>query len=398
MKTTRLNVFLFFVITTLTFWVSAAPLAQKEWTFLLFLNGHNNLSSYGDMNIKDMEKSGSTDQVNLVVEWGQSGSNLTNRLLVQKSTDPSKVTSPIIMSLKDRDMGNYKNLVDFVKWGVDNFPAKRYFVAVWNHGSGWHFQKTDQKADQVGIHDISYDDVTGNEITTEQLGVAMAEIKQYIGRNIDIYGSDACLMQMLEVATEMKSSVDYIVGSEETEPAEGWPYDTFMKKWTSAPSSTPAEVSILLSKEYLAAYSGGSYGTKKVTFSALDISKLDAVIQSAGAMAAHLTSMDAGAFDKVKNSLRTVQSYYYSDYKDYGDFLKTIEALPIKKDLQLLSKAQSDLKSLVLTVDSSAGYSKSKGITVWLPSSLGSYMDRYKGLEFDKLSGWSQFIEKAIKK
>lgn len=393
MKTTRSNAFLFFVFLVISLGAKALPLAQKEWTFLLFLNGHNNLSSYGDMNIKDMEKSGSSDQVNLVVEWGQSGNNLTNRLLVQKSTDPSKVTSPILMGLKDRDMGDYKNLVDFVKWGVDNFPAKHYFVAVWNHGSGWHFQKSNQ----VGINDISYDDVTGNQITTEQLGQAMAEIKQYIGRNVDIYGSDACLMQMLEVATEMKSSVDYFVGSEETEPAEGWPYDLFMKKWIAAPQSTPAEVSILLSKEYLAAYSGGSYGTKKVTFSALDISKLDAVIQSAGAMASHLKSMDVASIDKIKKSLRSVQAYYYSDYKDYGDLLKTIEALSIKKDDALFAKAQSDLKSLVLSVDSSNTYTKSRGVSVWVPTSASTYMPRYKGLEFDKQSSWSQFLEKVVK-
>lgn len=397
MKTTTQKVFLFFIAFVFSLGVQALPLAQKEWTFLLFLNGHNNLSSYGDMNIKDMEKSGSNDQVNLVVEWGKSNTNLTHRLLVEKSTNPAKVTSPIIMSLKDRDMGDYKNLVDFVKWGADNFPAKHYFVAVWNHGSGWHFQDAKIKSGAVSVNDISFDDNTGNHITTEQLGLAMAEIKQYLGRNVDIYGSDACLMQMLEVAAEMKNSVDYIVGSEETEPGEGWPYEPFMKKWTAAPQSTPAEISILLSKEYLKAYSGGVYGNKPGTFSALDVSKLDAVIQSATAVASHLKSMDAASLKKIKSSLRSVQSYYYSDYKDYGHLLKTIEALPINKDAGLFAKAKSDVSSLVLTVDSAASYSKSTGVSVWVPSSVTGDMARYKGLEFDKQSGWSQFLEKVLK-
>ena len=397
MKTTTQKVLLFLIASILSLSAQALPLAQKEWTFLLFLNGHNNLSSFGDMNIKDMEKSGSTDQVNLVVEWGKSDSNLTSRLLVKKSTDPSKVTSPIIMSLKDRDMGDVNSLVDFVKWGADNFPAKHYFVAVWNHGSGWHFQDANKiKSGEISMNDISYDDNTGHHITTEQLGLAMAEIKQHIGRNIDIYGSDACLMQMLEVAAEMKNSVDYFSGSEETEPGEGWPYDTFTKKWTQAPQSTPAEVSILLSKEYLRAYSGGAYGTKSITFSALDLSKLDAVIHSAGALAAHLKAMDADSVIKIKASLNSVQSYYYSDYKDYGNLLKTIEALPIKKDASLFAKAKSDMKSLVLTVDSSASYAKSTGVSVWVPTYSSSEMARYKGLVFDKESNWSLFLEKVL--
>lgn len=398
MKTTTQKVFLFLFASVMSLSVQALPLAQKEWTFLLFLNGHNNLSSYGDMNIKDMEKSGSTDQVNMVVEWGKSDSNLTSRLLVEKSKDPSKVTSPILMTLKDRDMGDYKNLVDFVKWGTENFPAKHYFVAVWNHGSGWHLQdaKKSGAGGGISINDISFDDNSGNHITTEQLGQAMAEIKQMIGRNIDIYGSDACLMQMLEVVGEMKNSVDYVVGSEETEPGEGWPYEWFMKKWTAAPQSTPAEVSVLLSKEYLKAYNGGVYGKKSVTFSALDVSKYDTVIQSAAAVAAHLKTMNADSLKKIKTAMSSVQAYYYSDYKDFGNMLKVIEALPIQKDTTIFSKAKADVKSMVLSVDSSTSYAKSTGVSLWMPSYTSSDMDRYKGLNFDKETGWSQLIEKVI--
>jgi hypothetical protein len=399
MKATTHKLLLFIAAIGLSISAKAAPLAQKEWTFLLFLNGHNNLASYSDMNIKDMEKAGSTDQVNLVVEWGKEGDPATKRLLVQKSTDPSQVTSPIIESQNNVDMGDYHSLVDFVKWGVDNFPAKHYFVAVWNHGSGWHIESAKLKNGGVSINDISYDDDSGNHITTEQLGQAMAEIKQYIGHNVDVYGSDACLMSMIEVAAEMKDSVDYFVGSQETEPGEGWPYATWMQKWTTNPQGTPAEVSTWLSKEYLKAYSpGGVYGTQSITFSALDLSKLDAVIASSAKVAAHLKTLSAADLKKVKSSVNKVQDFYYSDYKDYGDLIKTVKALPIQKDTKLIDQAAADLKALVVSTDSSASYSKSTGLSIWVPSSSGSsYMDRYKGLAYDKASGWSSFLEKLLK-
>ncbi len=402
MRTTTQKIFLFLAIAILSVSAKALPLAEKEWTFLLFLNGHNNLSSFGYMNLKDMEKTGSTDQLNLVVEWGKADDALTHRLLVQKSTDPAKVTSPSLMTMKDRDMGDYKNLVDFVKWGVDNFPAKHYFVAVWNHGAGWHFEEFKKqnisKFGEVHMNDISFDDNSGNKITTEQLGVAMAEIKQYIGRNVDIYGSDACLMQMVEVAAEMKTSVDYFVGSEEVEPGEGWPYAPFIQKWSAAPQSTASEVSVLLSKEYLKAYTaGGVYATRSVTFSALDMSKLDAVIQSSKELAEHLKSLGADSLKKIKTALRSVQGYYYSDYKDYGHFVKTVEALPFNKDANLIARVKSDINSLVLSTDSSTSYSKSTGMSIWLPAYASSEMARYKGLQFDKTTGWSQLIEKIIK-
>ncbi len=408
MKTTQ-KMFVVFALTifslTATAKVQSLPLPEKEWTFLLFLNGHNNLSSFGHMNIKDMEKSGSTDQVNMVVEWGKSDDVKTHRFLVEKSTDPSKVSSPMLMSRPNVDMGDYKNLVDFVKWGAENFPAKHYFVAVWNHGSGWHFQDmahgklaaTDMTklSSPIHINDISYDDNSGHHITTEQLGVAMSDIKTILGRNVDIYGSDACLMQMIEVASEMKDSVNYFVGSQDLEPGAGWPYAPFIQKWTATPTMTPAEVSVLLSKEYLKSYSkGGVYGQDDVTFSAMDVTKLDALNASTTALVTHLKSMDAASLKKVKVAAAASQDFYYSDYKDLGDFLKRIEALQINADQVLISQVKSDLAAVVLSTDNSSSFAGATGLSIWMPGTYdsSSYMTRYQGLQFDKLTNWSSLI------
>lgn len=395
MKTTTKFLLSILAFSFITVGAKAAPLAEKEWTFLLFLNGHNNLSSYGHMNLKDMEKTGSTDQLNMVVEWGQYDEEMTHRMLIKKSTDPSKVTSPIVMSLKDHDMGDYRNLVDFVKWGVENYPAKRYFVAVWNHGSGWHFQNTRDVNFQPT--DISFDDHTGNTITTEQLGVAMNEIKNFIGRKVDIYGSDACLMQMVEVAAEMKDSVSYFLGSQDTEPAEGWGYEALMKGWAANPTMSPAEVGALLSKTYLKAYSGGAYGTKDVTFSVLDVTKLNTLMASTTKLAASLSAMDAASMSKVKAAMSSVQDFYYSDYKDYGSFLKVIEALPIQKDMKLISQVKADLQASIVTVDSSNYFKNATGLSIWIPNYVSSDMGRYTGLVFDKETQWSVFLNKVLK-
>lgn len=368
----------------------ATPAAEKEWTFLLFLNGHNNLSSYGDMNLKDMEKSGSTDQVNYIVEWGKSGDKVNRRLRVEKSKDPSKVTSPTVMTLNNVDMGDYKNLIEFVRWGVKAYPAKHYFIAVWNHGSGWKRLAPGQ----VQARDISYDDVSGNHITTEQLGLALAESKQIIGHNVDVYGSDACLMQMAEVATQFKDSVDYVAGSEETEPGQGWPYAPFMQKWGATPTQTPAEITKLLSQEYTKAYNGGVYGNQSVTFSAIDMSKMDAVINSTRALATHLKSLDNASLKAIKTAVtNNVLNFYYSDYADYADFLKKVDALSIRHDSKLFSAVANDIKSLVLSVDSTSSFKDAGGLSIWAPNFASSDMARYSGLEFSKLTGWDQFLQ-----
>lgn len=366
--------------------------ALKEWTFLVFINGHNNLSSFADMNIKDMEKTGSSDKVNIVVEWGSDSTKITKRLLVKKSTNPKKVTSPTIMELPNHDMGDYKNLVDFVKWGVKNYPAKHYFVAVWNHGSGWH------RTGSVSARDISFDDNTGNVITTEQLGLAMQESARYIGRPVDIYGSDACLMQMIEVGAELKDSVDYMVGSQELEPGEGWPYSPFIKQWVANPIMTAAQVSTLLSKEYKKAYDGGVYGHKPdTTFSAIDLRQLPAMYDSLQTLQSSLRSLSTPQFAEVKKAIKNSMNFYYTDYVDLGDFLKKTQSLSFSRAIEGLSSAQTALKEVVITADNGDSFVNASGLSIWLPTSQTSELNRYDNLEFSQKTGWNQLVRQVLR-
>src|SRR4029079_1837579 len=133
----------------------AAP--QKQWTFLIYLNGNNSLDEFGPMNLNQAETVGSTDQINIVVQWASESAGTVKRLLVKKDNDPKKVTSPIIQDMGKVDMGDYNSLVDFVKWGAANFPAQHYFIDVWDHGSGWH-----SKMRSEITRDISIDETTGN--------------------------------------------------------------------------------------------------------------------------------------------------------------------------------------------------------------------------------------------
>src|SRR6185437_6314547 len=149
-----------------------AATAPKNWTFLIYLNGDNNLDSFGAQNIESMEQVGSNDQVNIVVQWASEAAGKTVRLLVQKSTNPSAVTSPVVQDLGKVDMGDFHSLENFIQWGVQNYPAQHYFVDVWDHGSGWHSIEA-MSAPMPGMHlrpnDISWDDNSGNFISTEQL-------------------------------------------------------------------------------------------------------------------------------------------------------------------------------------------------------------------------------------
>ena len=374
---------------------SFAQAPKKEWTFLIFLNGHNNLSSFGEMNIKEMEKIGSTKDLNIIVEWGSASTPITKRLYIEKSKNINKVTSKPLKQMKDYDMGNYKNLQSFVRWGIENYPANHYFITVWNHGSGWR-----RTATPPATRNISFDDNTGNKITTEELGLAMADAKSALGRNVDIYGSDACLMQMVEVAGEMKDSVDYFVGSQETIPAEGWPYLPFLTKWSAAPRMTPREVSILLSKEYVEGYtSNGVYGARDgITFSAWDLSKLSDAYTAIKNFAASLNTLKPADWTKIKNAIPNALSFSFSDYVDLGDFTKQIQNLKLKTiDAGILKDVQQSIHDVVLTTDNGDGFNKATGLSIWLPQASNDNQARYDKLKFSQATGWNTITKQVVK-
>ena len=364
---------------------------MKEWTFLTYLNGHNNLDPFGKANIISMEKVGSNSQVNIVVQWASSKYPKTRRLLVEKSKDSSKVTSRIVEELPRVDMGDYHSLIEFIRWAHENYPAKHYFINVWNHGNGW-------KTKQISAEDISYDDFSGHKISTEELGLAMNEAAAIIGHKVDIYGSDACLMAGLEVASEMKHSVEYFVGSEELEPGEGWPYQQFLEPWLRQPDMEAKQVAQLLSSEYTKAYSGGVYGNQDVTFSAFDLNKLAAVEASTRQLSEDLLRLEDKQLDSVRVVSTRSQSFFYSDYVDFGDFLSRLSK---DKNLSLQSvlQVQADLDQFIIANHVSAKYKDAKGAAIWFPGKeeWKSLKDRYSNLGFANGSNWHKVLDKVYR-
>ena len=356
----------------------------KEWTFLIFLNGNNNLDSFGAMNMNQMEKIGSTDKVNVVVQWASLANGNVQRHYMTKDYDPKKVTSPVVGRPKNSDMGDYRGLVEFVNWGVQNYPAKHYFVNVWDHGSGWHLSNT-------GVtKDISWDDVTGNHMTTEQLAIAMNESAKIIGHKIDVYGSDACLMGMVEIAHEMKDAVSVFVGSEETEPADGWPYDAFLKEWNKLSNiEDPRAVAQTLTNEYQDYY---QVKGDSVTLSAFDLNYLDPLNQALRGFADNFKTLKPSEMKKVAKAATESTHFTNDDYVDLGDFVNQVKALKIAKLKDAtINEIDVQAKNFVIA-NNTIGFPKAEGAAIWIPTdsyTYSRYADRYSRLSFDQVTHWS---------
>ena len=365
---------------------SAAPVerkakSDKEWTIMVFVNGKNNLEPYALKDMNEMEQIGSSDKVNVVVEMGRINGysnadgdwKTTRRFLVTKDANTNKVSSPVLQDMGKVDMGDYKSVVDFAKWAQATYPAKHYMLVVWNHGAGWI------KGNMVDPKGISYDDETGNHINTPQMGLMMKAIGK-----IDVYGSDACLMQMPEVDYEIMPYVDYIVGSEETEPGDGYTYNLLLGPLVKNPTMSAMELGKLAANAY-----ADHYGTEDHTQSLVASSALPGFVTKVNAFIA--AAMAANEKAVIKTVLPQVQAYAYAENKDLWHFLNLYAAASKDANVKATAKDLQDYitKTLVVVNRANANYANSHGIAVYLPNVTNS---NYKALAWATASQWDEFI------
>ncbi|MDD2805760.1 MAG: clostripain-related cysteine peptidase [Elusimicrobiales bacterium] len=367
--------------------------AQKEWTIMVFINAKNNLEQYGLKDMNEMEQVGSSDKVNIVVELARINGfdssdgdwKTSRRYLVKKDNDVSKVTSPIVEELAKVDMGDYKHLADFANWAKAKYPAKKYMIIVWNHGAGWI------KSVPGETKGISYDDETGNHITTPQLGLALKEMG-----GVDVYGSDACLMQMAEVVYEIKDYTQYIVGSEETEPGDGYTYDTFLGPIVAKGNMTAEEVAKVAVDAYSDHYQQLDQAS---TQSYIKSSAINGLLDLSNAFAYAITQ--AGEKDLAKEALAGAQSFAYPENKDFYHFTQLVLAKTASPEVKKTGEAlNAYIKgSLVMhnrTNNSDGGwwgpelYDNAHGIAVYLPGTAAPA--HYADLQWAKYSNWDEFI------
>ncbi len=296
---------------------------QGKWTVLVYMNGANDLQQYSVLNMNQMERVASNPDVRFVVQWKQfpaqfnGGTFNGTRRYLANSDFSNNINSTLLQDMGTSiDMGSPQTLNDFISWGKANFPADHYCLIVWNHGNGWRRSITNVDFTRA----VSYDDETGNSIQIWDLNQALGS------EHFDLISWDASLMQMMEVAYEIKDNADFIIGSEESPPAEGLPYDLVFAPFRDTPNSTPKNLSKSFVDGMLAV---PAYNTKKITQSVLDTSKLPALASAISTLGTELKNNVGSLTAAIQTARVNSQAYSPSSnrvYRDLKDICLRIEA------------------------------------------------------------------------
>lgn len=399
----------------------------KPWAVLVWIAGDNNLDDAGAADIGEMKDVGSSDAVDIVVQFDRMGDGETRRYHLRKDTS---LEEDVVERLGETNTGDPAVAIDFFGWAIEQWPSEKVLAVMWNHGSGIDeadvyasaralvgrgdltentlrgqfravassghkralFSTTVEKA--LTTRGIAYDDSARDFLDNVELKRVLEEVTVRTGRPIDVLGFDACLMNMVEVAYQLKGLVANIVGSEETEPGAGWPYADVLRALQASPELAPQEFASGIVQNYLDSYPGD----EGVTQSAFAVDRSENVARAvdnlAGACIPALDNFEEYvAFDKAT---KNAQRFFMKDFVDLGDLCAQMIERSSNEAVKAAARAVVEELNgaspfVIATGNKGPSVDRSSGAAIYLPI-LGDVTVAYDNLDFAQDTRWNDLI------
>ncbi len=380
---------------------ASASELEADWLFMVYLDADNNLESAGIDDLNEMEVAGSTDSVKILVQmdrssggaWGDDTSNGNwtgaKRFYVTQDTDTRIINSPVIADLGEVNMADPATLQSFIEWTIANYPAQHYALVLWDHGSGWR-----QRTPTTAMKSIIVDDQSNDELTMTELRSALAAAYATTGKTLDIIGFDACLMQMVEVAYQVMPYADIAVGSEETEPTDGWDYQATMTALTANPAMTPTQLATQIVNDYISSYST----TLSITQSAVTLGLIDELATAVNSFAQAMTSA-TGDWSAIGTARGQAQEYYYNYYIDLYHFAQLVnqDASISQTVRNAASSVMTAVTNAVIAEGHTSSVANSHGVSIYYPETVADYFSDYETfVVFTTDTQWDDFLSAIL--
>lgn len=356
---------------------AAAPAA--EWTVGVYMAADNGLSNQAYRDLAELMAVGSTPEVNIVVQVDNAARDSNpgcRRLYIKKDG------YDLLGELGAVNMADTATLVDFGRFLARRYPARNYFLILWDHGDGWY----EGYRTQAIFIDESHGGMMG--VSGGELGAALRSVRQALGRRIRVLAFDACLMGMVEVAAEVSDVADYLLASEALVPLGGFPYDELLGPLVAWPTRTPAEFLPRACAAYLAAYPG-----QDVSMAATDLRQFELVLPVLRRRLEELDPADpelAAARARVQTYPR-VPGQPPTETDSHIDFLQFWELAPGAAGEELTRA----LVPLIIARSAGGRLAGGRGLASWFPAGWLGFKSRlkpYLELAWADSVPWPQFL------
>lgn len=159
-----------------------AARSNADWTLVVFVQANNSLKNFAQNNFTAMGMVGSSPDLNILVQCYFPHNAGIYRYRIEKG---KMVLDSHIQ--EETDGTTTKDLVGAFRWAVNQYPAKKYALVLWNHGIGildpvWGRMSSSHSPQRfyieqemlavnprIHINDLTVDQVTIDSIQTSQL-------------------------------------------------------------------------------------------------------------------------------------------------------------------------------------------------------------------------------------
>ncbi|MES2640007.1 MAG: clostripain-related cysteine peptidase [Myxococcota bacterium] len=242
------------------------------WTVLVYLVGDNDLESYVMHDLNELEAGGPGGAVRVLVladraeGYDDADGDWTGTRVYDLHGDDklATVTSPVLADWGELDMADPETLARFLMFGAATAPAEHYALVLWNHGSGWYVDG--QPPPGIGWDDGSEDDLS---IAEGELNDGLRVFTDAHGP-LDLVAFDACNMAYFEVAHSLREHADTMVAAQTWVGWDGLQYTPAIAALVADPTLDGAALADRMARDPVEI-------TGELTFSATDLSRLDAV-------------------------------------------------------------------------------------------------------------------------
>lgn len=414
--------------------VTAGQGGDTTWTVMLYQDADDKVLEqdiYVDLN--EAERVGSSERVNIVAQvdryrggfQGDGDWTTAKRFYLTQDDDLQHVRSKQMADLGEVNMSDGQTLVDFVRWAVENYPADKYVLIMSDHGMGWPGGWSDPTGAANEDRRIPLTSALGNQMYLMELDEALDQIRAQTGIDkFELVGMDACLMGHLEVMSALAPHARYAVVSQETEPAVGWAYTSFLNALTANPGMDGGQLGQVIVDSYIiddqrvvddqarTEFVGRGATARQLanrlerdtTLTAIDLQAVPGLMASVDDFAYTLQGLDQRAVAQARNYAQAFTSIFGSNvpasYIDLGNFAQLLKRESGSAAIgQAVDTMLAAVKQAVIAEKHGPNKPGATGVSVYFPNSqlyrsAAAGPPSYTGIarRFAESSLWDDFL------
>jgi hypothetical protein len=367
-----------------------------DYTILVYMIGSDlELKQYSATeDIREMLTVGSTMDINIIIETGGSKSSVTDdkRFIDFTTVQRHKILKNQHQTLEDlgnQNMATSNTLSDFLIWGVSEFPAKKYVVILWDHGSG--------------ITGFGKDtNFKGDILEPAELAKAFEDSKDSTQTNFDIIGFDACLMASIEIANTVKSFGNYMVASQGLVSPAGWDYSAFLASIVKNPNQDGLMLGKKIADSFNEYYRTHAHELgydeyRVTTISIMDLQKITDLVNSLNDLAEYLydSLSDVNSSKGFARLIDLTDSYGKSStgqsiFVDIHDLASNIMKISPQSS-NIIGNIYKMLENTVVYKANGESRPNANGLSIYLPNTYRSVLSQSI---VNSLDTWQQVMNK----